>query len=80
MLKLPNDLWLRGNKLPNYAICLDPANRFFGWQMVEHPDGQWMSVKALTMDETATLKGLAAAAAHIAQILELQVKLAKERA
>ena len=50
MIKLPNDKWVRSTKLPQWALCLDPQARHYGWKMYEGPEG-WVSGSALTLYE-----------------------------
>lgn len=55
-LTLPNEQWLRSPKMPEYAICFDPADPFFLWKMVENEAyGTWTSVAALTPEEMVEL-------------------------
>jgi hypothetical protein len=69
---LPNDKWLRSEKLSNWAVCLDPEDRFFGWKMYENADGEhWVSGAALTDDEARRLQSYPAATPHRERITEL---------
>lgn len=53
-LALPNDKWIRSYKPPGWAICLDPADRFYGWKMYECND-EWVSGDKITIDEIDTV-------------------------
>lgn len=50
MLELPNENWIRAHKQPNWSLCLDPANRFYGWKMYEG-GGNWVSGARITDEE-----------------------------
>ncbi len=50
MVDLPNDNWIRSDKQPNWSVCLDPADRFYGWKMYEC-NGNWVSGQKLTAEE-----------------------------
>lgn len=52
MIDLPNDNWVRSPKQPNWALCLDPAAKCFGWKMYENVAyQQWATGTPLTPAE-----------------------------
>ena len=56
MIELPNALWLRSPKQPQYALCFDPSNSFFLWKMIENEAyNTWTSVAALSPRELARI-------------------------
>lgn len=46
-IDLPNDQWIRSHKMSEWALCMDPQNRFYGWKC-KAVNGQWVSQEALT--------------------------------
>jgi hypothetical protein len=50
VIELPNENWVRGQKQPDWSLCLDPANTFYGWKMYEC-NGNWVSGNRLTGEE-----------------------------
>ncbi len=70
MVELPNSDWIRSPKMPNYAVCLDRNNRFFGWKMTEC-NGNWTSVGKLTPEELVKAGRSHDFAAHLEQLSEL---------
>lgn len=32
---------------PDLAVCMDNSNPTFGWLLVRHPDGQWVTLADL---------------------------------
>lgn len=53
MSELPNENWIRSPKIQEYAICLDKTTASFGWKMKEHPDGGWITVSEMTLEDIA---------------------------
>lgn len=59
MIDLPNSKWVRSPKMPEYAVCMDPQDRFFGWKMMENPDGvHWTSVGKMSLEEAIKAEGV----------------------
>jgi hypothetical protein len=50
MVELPNANWIRSEQRPDWSVCLDPENRFYGWKMFEC-NGNWASSAKLTASE-----------------------------
>lgn len=63
MVELPNENWIRGTKQPDWAICLDPANRFYGWKMYER-NGNWVSGARLTGEDVVKAMSMPALREH----------------
>lgn len=55
-VELPNCRWMRSPLQKDYAICLDPENKFCGWLMLEGWDNNWVSVRKLTTDDLIKLR------------------------
>lgn len=47
---LPNSDWARSEKKPEWALCLDPADDYFGWKFYEC-NGRWVSGGELSQTE-----------------------------
>lgn len=56
-LALPNEHWVRGTRRPDWSICLDPANPFYGWKMYAC-NGHWVSGTRLTMAEAMRMANI----------------------
>lgn len=78
MIELPNELWIRSTKMPEWAICLDPDDRFFGWKMFEHPDGRWVSGGALSREEVIRAKEKPELVGFIDELDKLLVRIEGE--
>lgn len=50
MIDLPTENWVRSPKMPDWALCLDPAWVHYGWKMYEC-NGNWVSGHRLTNEE-----------------------------
>lgn len=52
MVELPEDLWTE--RAPYFgrplAICSNPDGRFHGWLFYKHPDGKWISLRKLVVE------------------------------
>lgn len=79
MIELPNDQWVRSTKQPNWALCLEPANRFYGWKMYEC-NGRWVSGAKLTRDEVDTALTLAELHEHKQKLAALRSTLGENDA
>ena len=79
MVELPNDQWLRSPRLPEYAICLDPSNRFYGWMMVENEAHKtWSSVSRLSVIDVERVTLSPDCRSHLPQLNRLLAKLRSE--
>ena len=38
-----------------YAVCIKPGHRWYGWFFFRHPDGQWVSFRKATAAELETI-------------------------
>lgn len=72
---LPNANWIRSEKMPEYAINLDPESRFFGWKMREHAGSQWVSVLPMRIADVCKCFKYAAFANHHDRLADLLEKL-----
>lgn len=77
MIELPNKNWLRSTKKPEYALCLDTDDSFFGWKMVEDNCCGWVSVSRLTIDEVGKAINKIDCQSHIEQLKILFVQLSE---
>jgi hypothetical protein len=50
MVPLPNDLWIRSPKRPDYAVCFDEGDHLFLWKCKEDGD-TWIGVRKLHREE-----------------------------
>lgn len=55
-VELPNFQWMRSPLQKDYAICLDPEDRFAGWLMLEGWDNNWVSMRMLTVEDLIKLR------------------------
>ncbi len=52
MVALPNNKWIRSPKKPEYAVCLDKQNKFYGWKTIESITyDDWRGIARLTREE-----------------------------
>jgi len=69
-VELPNCRWIRSPTQKDYAICLDPEDKFTGWLMLEGWDNHWVSIRKLTEVDLVKLRDKASVnQAHRALII-----------
>lgn len=73
-LALPSPFWLRADTMPDWALCFDDTNRFYGWVM-QSVNNRWVSARKLTPEDLAFLKEEASAEPFLLAILQLEEKL-----
>ena len=49
-VELPNSRWVRSPKKPEWSICLDMVDDFFGWLFCE-VNGKWVSKYKMTVED-----------------------------
>jgi hypothetical protein len=76
VIDLPNENWIRATKRPDWALCLDSNNSFYGWKMYEM-NGYWVSGARLTAEEIVKAMGMPALAAHWSKLQALLAHRAK---
>lgn len=77
MIELPNSSWLRSTKMPEYALCLDPNDEFFGWKMKEY-NNRWVSIEKLSLDEIKSVMKKQGCQSHLKQLKILYEEELKE--
>jgi hypothetical protein len=78
---LPSKMWVRSTKMPEWAICLDPAHSHYGWKMLENPDGvNWVSQTRLTLTEVRRMQQMHDLLAFSVDLIQLELHLTRKRA
>lgn len=49
-IDLPNDQWIRSHTMMDWALCMDPQDRFYGWKC-RAINGRWVSQGELTAED-----------------------------